>query len=167
MLRHRAETQLQSHKGEAALDSLHVTSVQPPSSRPPQIPPSVLAARMKAAGKENELPRDPSSMVDDDQSAVRLLRDVGEENGGAGVFSVDLNTEWKLKVDDWKYDVIPEVFEGKNIADFIDPDIEEKLKELEREEDLLLQQSAATEVRCCSNDHFSPCILLVLVAFCS
>ncbi len=42
-----------------------------------------------------------------------------------------------LKVDEWKYDVMPEIWEGKNVADFIDPDIEEKLEALEREEEKL------------------------------
>lgn len=34
-------------------------------------------------------------------------------------------------------DVIPEIMDGKNIADFIDPDIVEKLEALEREEEKL------------------------------
>jgi hypothetical protein len=32
---------------------------------------------------------------------------------------------------------MPEIMDGKNIADFIDPDIEEKLEALEREEERL------------------------------
>ena len=35
-----------------------------------------------------------------------------------------------------KYDVIPEHWQGHNIADFVDPDIMAKLEELEREEEL-------------------------------
>ena len=35
-----------------------------------------------------------------------------------------------------KYDVIPEHWEGHNIADYIDPDIMEKLESLEKEEEL-------------------------------
>lgn len=35
-----------------------------------------------------------------------------------------------------KYDIIPELINGKNIADFIDPEILEKLDALEREEEL-------------------------------
>ena len=35
-----------------------------------------------------------------------------------------------------KYDIIPELINGKNISDFIDPDIMEKLDALEREEEL-------------------------------
>lgn len=42
-----------------------------------------------------------------------------------------------LKNDEWKYDVIPEIQDGKNVADFIDPDIIAKLDELEAEEERL------------------------------
>ena len=38
---------------------------------------------------------------------------------------------------EWKEDRIPEVFEGKNVYDFIDPDIEAKLAALEEEEERL------------------------------
>jgi nucleolar GTP-binding protein len=38
---------------------------------------------------------------------------------------------------EWKSDIIPEIMDGKNIADFIDPDIVEKLEALEREEEVL------------------------------
>lgn len=38
---------------------------------------------------------------------------------------------------EWKTDIIPEIMDGKNIADFIDPDIAEKLEALEREEEKL------------------------------
>jgi len=41
---------------------------------------------------------------------------------------------------DWKYDVVPEILDGKNIADFIDPEIEAKLKALEDEEEALLAE---------------------------
>jgi len=45
-----------------------------------------------------------------------------------------------LENDDWKFDPIPEFIDGKNIADFIDPDILQKLEELEREEEERLAQ---------------------------
>lgn len=38
---------------------------------------------------------------------------------------------------EWKQDIMPEIMDGKNIADFIDPDIAEKLEALEREEEKL------------------------------
>lgn len=43
-----------------------------------------------------------------------------------------------LENDEWKYDNIPEIYNGKNVADFYDTQIEEKLAELEKEEDYLL-----------------------------
>ena len=67
-------------------------------------------------------------------------RDLEEVGGGPGVFSMDLRKNYLLADDDWKYDVIPEIIDGKNIADYIDPDIEERLKELEEEEDLRLEE---------------------------
>ena len=42
-----------------------------------------------------------------------------------------------LEDPDWKYDIQPEVLDGKNVADFIDVDIMEKLEALEREEEKL------------------------------
>lgn len=35
---------------------------------------------------------------------------------------------------------MPEIMDGKNIADFIDPDIEERLEALEREEEKLVAE---------------------------
>ena len=72
-----------------------------------------------------------------DPDRRRLARDVEEENGGAGVFNVDLKQDYKLEHEDWKHDRIPEVFNGKNVYDFIDPDIESKLAALEEEEEKL------------------------------
>ena len=49
----------------------------------------------------------------------------------------DWTGDWILANDEWKDDIIPEIWEGKNVADFIDPDIAEKLEALEREEEKL------------------------------
>ena len=42
---------------------------------------------------------------------------------------------WDLKNPEEAYDAIPEIWEGKNIADFVDPDIMAKLDALEKEEE--------------------------------
>jgi len=34
---------------------------------------------------------------------------------------------YHLANDEWKSDIIPEIMDGKNVADFIDPDIAEML----------------------------------------
>lgn len=39
--------------------------------------------------------------------------------------------------DEYKYDIIPEIIDGKNFCDFIDKDIENKLNEIEEEEEKL------------------------------
>ncbi|KAH6635482.1 P-loop containing nucleoside triphosphate hydrolase protein [Chaetomium sp. MPI-SDFR-AT-0129] len=66
-----------------------------------------------------------------------LARDVEEANGGAGVFNVDLKKDYLLADPSWKYDKIPEIYDGKNVYDYVDPDIESKLAALEEEEERL------------------------------
>ncbi|KAL9120729.1 MAG: hypothetical protein Q9187_002717 [Circinaria calcarea] len=73
----------------------------------------------------------------DDPDRPRLAREIEEQEGGAGVFNVDLKENYLLESDDWKHDRVPEVFDGKNVYDFIDPDIEIKLAALEEEEEKL------------------------------
>ena len=68
-----------------------------------------------------------------------------EANGGAGVYSVDMRKKWQLEDDSWKYDIMPEIMDGRNVADFVDPDIEAQLAQLEKEEDAL-SAAAALEV---------------------
>jgi len=62
-------------------------------------------------------------------------RDLEEENGGHGVYNIDLRKFWALKESEQNWDAIPEVWEGKNIADYVDSGILERLTELEAEED--------------------------------
>ena len=42
---------------------------------------------------------------------------------------------WAGVAEDQRHDVLPEIWSGHNIADFVDPDIDEKLRALERDED--------------------------------
>jgi hypothetical protein len=53
------------------------------------------------------------------------------------LLSLDSLEDYILKNSEWKMDIMPEIMDGKNIADFIDPDIAEKLEALEREEEKL------------------------------
>jgi nucleolar GTP-binding protein len=72
-----------------------------------------------------------------DPNRRRLERDLEEENGGAGVYSFDMQRDYTLADKEWNHDKIPEVWNGKNIYDFVDPDIETKLAALEEEEEKL------------------------------
>ena len=65
----------------------------------------------------------------------RTERDREAEAGGAGVYSFDLRRQYALNVDEWKWDVIPEIMDGKNVADYIDVDVEKQLALLEAEEE--------------------------------
>merc|ERR1719445_1958555 len=49
-------------------------------------------------------------------------------------YIVDLKKNFDLPADQ-KYDIIPETWQGHNIADYVDPDIMEKLEALEKEEE--------------------------------
>lgn len=73
----------------------------------------------------------------EDPERKKLERDIEEENGGAGVYNFDMKKNYTLADDEWKHDKIPEVWNGKNIYDFVDPDIEAKLAALEEEEEKL------------------------------
>lgn len=64
-------------------------------------------------------------------------REVQEANGGAGVYYLPEHEHFDLEDEDWKYDIPPEIMNGKNVADFYDPEIVAKLIELEKEEDML------------------------------
>lgn len=61
------------------------------------------------------------------------------------MYSADMRKKWQLEDDSWKYDIMPEIMDGRNVADFVDPDIEAQLAQLEKEEDALAA-AAALEV---------------------
>ena len=48
-----------------------------------------------------------------------------------------LTEHFLLEDPNWKYDVVPEFMDGKNIGDFVDADILQRLEELEKEEEML------------------------------
>mmetsp|Transcript_54472 Transcript_54472/g.132195 ORF Transcript_54472/g.132195 Transcript_54472/m.132195 type:complete len:724 (-) Transcript_54472:148-2319(-) len=82
-------------------------------------------------------------MMINDGSYRKTARDLMWENGGPGVWAPDYREQYDLKDSEWKFDAIPEIMDGKNIADYVDADIEKKLEELEAEEDQLLSELEA------------------------
>lgn len=56
------------------------------------------------------------------------------------MFNFPLQEHFMLQNPEWKYDDVPEIMDGQNIADFVDADILQKLNALEKEEELLEQQ---------------------------
>ncbi|KAI9482474.1 Nucleolar GTP-binding protein 1 [Coemansia sp. RSA 1821] len=124
LLQQRVEMKLRGQQVNNVLNKLNVTQ---PSRRDtverPAFIPDAVAKRRKYD------PTDPDRRV--------LERDLEVANGGPGIYNVDLKKHYQLANDEWKYDNIPEIMDGKNVADFVDPDIEEKLAELEREDERL------------------------------
>lgn len=118
LLAHRLEVKLKGKKIEGILNRLHVAVPQPRDSkeRPPFIPEAVLQKKMEHDGTKRKLERDIEAELGDD-------------------YILDLKKNYDLP-DEEKYDVIPEIWEGHNIADYIDPDIMKKLEALEAEEEL-------------------------------
>lgn len=80
---------------------------------------------------------------DVDMEVKKTARDLMWENGGPGVWAPDYREIYDLKDDSWKFDAIPEIMNGKNIADYIDPEIEAKLQLLEQEEEQLVAELEA------------------------
>jgi len=124
LLAARVEQKLASRRAGEVLNRLHVAQPKPRDniSRPAVIPHSVAINKAKKASGELKIVTE------------KMLQ---EENGGAGVYNADLRKNYLLDNDDWKYDIMPEIYNGKNVADFIDPEIDERLAELEREEEEL------------------------------
>jgi len=73
----------------------------------------------------------------DDPNRPKLERDLQEENGGPGVYNIDLKKNYLLDDDEWRQDRMPEIMDGRNVADFFVPDIEARLDALEEEEERL------------------------------
>ena len=70
------------------------------------------------------------------------IRELQEEYGGAGKFYIPEEEHYLLENEDWRYDKWPEFYLGKNVADFYDKDIVEKLNKLEEEEERILKMEA-------------------------
>lgn len=94
-------------------------------------------AQPKKRDQKERPPFVPPSKVGGDGMDVEKTteRDLEEEQGGHGVYNIDLRKFWSLKDTEQNWDAIPEVWEGKNIADYVDSGILERLQELEAEEE--------------------------------
>ncbi|KAG1136509.1 hypothetical protein G6F37_011940 [Rhizopus arrhizus] len=127
LLAARVEMKMKGNKINDVINKIHLAVPQQRDNvaRLPNIPADV-STRVKYD------PNDPNRRM--------LEKDLEVENGGAGVYNVNLKKKYLLENDDWKYDIIPEFLDGHNVADFIDPEIEEKLEALEREEERLEQE---------------------------
>ena len=156
LLEKRVEIKMRGKRMVEVRNRLEVTLPKPRDgkNRPAFIPDSVIKAKEK---KE----RDANRVVvgdDDDEDDVMLEEEETKKKSifdGTHHFSHNwtemgpydkekdplflFGPEWKenymLKEDEWKWDVIPEIMDGKTIADFYGEGIDEMLDLLEKEED--------------------------------
>ncbi|XP_063466056.1 GTP-binding protein 4 isoform X2 [Symphalangus syndactylus] len=121
LLAHRVETKMKGNKVNEVLNRLHlaVPTRRDDKERPPFIPEGVVARRKRMETEEPKKKRE---------------RDLELEMGDD--YILDLQKYWDLMNSSEKHDKIPEIWEGHNIADYIDPAIMKKLEELEKEEEL-------------------------------
>ena len=146
LLAQRVEVKMKGKKLPDVLNRLHVAMPSPRdgAERTPFIPPGARLRKkqpLPGSGKMEvetpggvTLPEEDSPTVTTAPAKKKLERDVELEMGDD--YFLDLRKHYRLENEEEKYDVIPEIFEGKNIADYIDPEILERLEELEREEEL-------------------------------
>jgi len=139
LIAHRVEHKVNSRRIDDVKNRIHIAQPVKRDNkvRTVAIPESVRAER------EAKKAASPSIDKDSDMVAKRKTeKEIELEHGGPGVYNIDLRKKYLLDHDDWKFDVIPEIMDGKNIADFIDPDIEERLAALELEEEELEAKAA-------------------------
>jgi nucleolar GTP-binding protein len=122
-LKLRAESKLQGKKINEITNRIHVSMPQRRDNvqRPPYVPPTV------GVVEEGEVVRERRQEYEEQ---MELFREMDPAYKG-----VDWRKYYTLENDEWKYDKIPEIMDGLNISDYIDPDLIEKLEALEREEE--------------------------------
>lgn len=124
LLAARVENKLKGGKINDVLNRIHMSNPQARDDNPrlPYIPDGA------SIGKRYDW-NDPDRRL--------LERDIEAEHGGAGMYNIDLKKKWDLENDEWRADTMPELLNGRNVHDYIDPDIEQKLAALEVEEERL------------------------------
>ena len=138
-------------QADSILNRIHVAEpkVRDQKERPAFIPAAVFENRLK---KKQGMDLDEDDEEDEEEMVlefgpgmtepkipkkskyqIKTERDIELELGDDYV--LDLQKNFDIP-EDQKYDVVPEHWNGHNIADYVDPDIMEKLEALEKEEEL-------------------------------
>jgi len=149
LLEQRVEMKMRSKTLANSMNRLHLAmpTLRDNKDRPPCIPNSVIQSRMVKMNEDED-----NNIHSEKQKKERKERKemeftthpVGEEelpeNFDPTYFGPDFKDNYLLNNEEWKHDIIPEIFNGMNVADYIDPEIMERLQQLEKEEeDRLLQ----------------------------
>lgn len=106
LLCYRVDQKMRTKKVDGVLNRLHVAVPKPrdEKERPVCIPEAVLAKKLQKEKRKRKLERDIEMEMGDD-------------------YVLDLQKSYVDIPEEERWDVIPEMWEGHNIADYIDPDI--------------------------------------------
>jgi len=131
LLQHRVEHKYKSKKVDGILNRLNVAipEKRDNKARPAFIPEAALKKQKEKMDKDIDEGEDEmETSVPKRKTERQIELEMGDD------YIIDLQKNYDLP-EDQKYDVVPETWQGHNIADFIDPDIMEKLEALEKEEE--------------------------------
>jgi len=146
LLQHRVEQKFKTKKADGILNRIHVAEPQKrdDKTRPAFIPEN--AKRRLREKKDKKLAEQVENDIDEDDDDFTMETDVDKKSKKKTErdleveldidYTLDFNKKFMLANEEEKYDVIPEHWQGHNIADYIDPDIMDKLEALEKEEEL-------------------------------
>jgi len=132
LLQHRVEHKFKSKKVETVLNRLHVAEpvARDTKARPAFVPEAALRRQKeKLEQRMEDGEEEEETMVPKRKTEREIELEEGDD------YIIDLKKNFDLANPDHKYDVVPETWQGHNVADFIDPDIMEKLEKLEAEEE--------------------------------
>lgn len=151
LLESRVDARISGKKVDSIMNRLQVFNPKPRDNitREAFVPQTVLAAQ--AVGMESRSRSKIGYAVskgdsDDGADVLKTARDEMWENGGPGVWAPDYRVQYDLKDPEWRFDAMPEIMDGKNISDYIDPDIMKKLEQLEEEEEQLVSELEAARM---------------------
>ena len=136
LLAQRVEVKMKGKKLPDVLNRLHVAMPTPRdgAERAPFIPPGAKTKRSHHTSGKTEVDATEKDTTRATPQKKKLERDIELEM--ADDYFLDLKKHYLLEEEEEKYDAIPEIFEGKNVADYIDPEILRRLEEFEREEEM-------------------------------
>ena len=154
LLAARVDSRVSGKKIESVMNRLQVFHPAPRDNvtREAYIPESVVQAQQEGRlGSVDHKPKRSTTGYAPTKDSVigdvemngelkKTARDLMWENGGPGVWAPDYREIYDLKDESWKFDAIPEIMDGKNIADYIDPEIDAKLQALEQEEEQIVAE---------------------------
>eukprot|EP00956_Cyclotella_meneghiniana_P032648 scaffold90518_cov75-Cyclotella_meneghiniana.AAC.2 len=172
LLASRVDSRVSGNKVDSVMNRLQVVypTARDGITREACIPDSVLREREREMTKtrksrigyaptveDDNIPSESEDEVMDSAAATesgrkKTARELMWENGGPGVWAPDYREQYDLADPEWRFDAIPQILDGKNIADYVDPDIEAKLLLLEEEEQQLQAEYDAANMESMDDD---------------